>query len=144
MAVFLPTSAMGLAVQVVLAILTITFLPPIYNLLRVLLTPASWASRTIPGPPYGHFLSGQMKELRKHAPFELQERWVKQYGKVMRYAVMPGVRDHLRVVSHSCRGYRLAVRSHRLTESMCMMHTQSVMFLHVPLTLFGLSRATLL
>lgn len=65
-------SARAFIIQVVLALLAVIFLPPIYSLLKVLLAPASWASKTIPGPPYGHFIWGHMKEFCEYYdPFEL-------------------------------------------------------------------------
>lgn len=85
------------AVKALLTILAAVFVPPLFKLAKLLyeMKGPSQSSKNIPGPPNGHFLWGYLKETTETEPLVVEERWMREYGHVMRYKKFHGARIHL-------------------------------------------------
>lgn len=79
-------------INLAFAAISSVFLYGLYKVICQLLRPYFSSLRDIPGPKSSSFIYGHVKELRGLEESTILDKWIKQYGKVMKINLLLGVR----------------------------------------------------
>lgn len=79
-------------IDLALAAISSVLLYGFYKVVCQILHPYFSSLRDIPGPKSSSFIYGHIKELRGLEESSILDKWIKQYGKVMKINLLLGVR----------------------------------------------------